>query len=70
MKISKEEYAELIGYKEQREALTRFLKGRVEECKDYCDIESILHIFGIEEICGVAKRNTGNGGGYDVQLPV
>lgn len=53
--ITLREYTELLKIEEQKAVLLRFLKGRVKEARDYCDMESLINIFGIDD---------------DVQLPV
>lgn len=69
MKISKEEYAELIGYREQRNMLIREMRDRVRSSGDWISFAGLGIIFNID-VPVKENASADEDVSDDVQLPV
>ena len=67
MKISKEEYADLIEVSAQKQVLVREMKARVEMKSDYISFEALKTIFDLWDIVPeMISPNKNNGCDTDV----
>lgn len=67
MKISKEEYADLIEVSAQKQVLIREMKARVQMKSDYISFEALKTIFDLWDIVPeVIRSNDNNGSDTDV----
>lgn len=57
MKISKEEYADLIEVSAQKQVLVREMKARVEMKSDYISFEALKTIFDLWDIVPEVDRS-------------
>lgn len=57
MKISKEEYADLIEVSAQKQVLIREMKARVEMKSDYISFEALKTIFDLWDIVPEVDRS-------------
>lgn len=62
MKISKEEYADLIEVSAQKQVLIREMKARVEMKSDYISFEALKTIFDLWDIVPEVIRSDDNSG--------
>lgn len=65
MKISKEEYADLIEVSAQKQVLIREMKARVEMKSDYISFEALKTIFDLWDIVPEVIRSDDNNIGSD-----
>lgn len=62
MKISKEEYADLIEVSAQKQVLIREMKARVQMKSDYISFEALKTIFDLWDIVPEVIRSDDNTG--------
>lgn len=68
MKISKEEYANLIEVSAQKQVLIREMKARVEMKSDYISFEALKTIFDLWDIVPEVIRSDDNNIGSDTDV--
>ena len=68
MKISKEEYADLIEVSAQKQVLIREMKARVEMKSDYISFEALKTIFDLWDIVPEVDRSDDNNIGSDTDV--
>lgn len=68
MKISKEEYADLIEVSAQKQVLIREMKARVEMKSDYISFEALKTIFDLWDIVPEVIRSDDNIIGSDTDV--
>lgn len=68
MKISKEEYADLIEVSAQKQVLIREMKARVEMKSDYISFEALKTIFDLWDIVPEVIRSDDNNIGSDTDV--
>lgn len=68
MKISKEEYADLIEVSAQKAVLIREMKARVEMKSDYISFEALKTIFDLWDIVPEVIRSDDNNIGSDTDV--
>lgn len=68
MKISKEEYADLIEVSAQKQVLIREMKARVEMKSDYISFEALKTIFDLWHIVPEVIRSDDNNIGSDTDV--
>lgn len=68
MKISKEEYADLIEVSAQKQVLIREMKARVEMKSDYISFEVLKTIFDLWDIVPEVIRSDDNNIGSDTDV--
>lgn len=62
MKISREEYADLIEVSVQKRVLIREMKARVETKCDYISLDALKTIFNLRHIVPEVDRSADNSG--------
>lgn len=68
MKISKEEYADLIEVSAQKQVLIREMKARAEMKSDYISFEALKTIFDLWDIVPEVIRSDDNNIGSDTDV--